>query len=108
MKRSFYNGTCYRFFYKNSCSKNIVLIHGLGLNQDVWSWQIPLFKDYNILIYDLFGHGDSKKPGNTVTLETFSNQLNKLLIKLNISITLNLNQFLRYPTFITLITIKTT
>tara|TARA_B100001250_G_C19744330_1_gene764557 strand:+ start:558 stop:1352 length:795 start_codon:yes stop_codon:yes gene_type:complete len=85
MKRSFYNGTCYRFFYKNSCSKNIVLIHGLGLNQDVWSWQIPLFKDYNILIYDLLGHGDSKKPGKTVTLETFSNQLNKLLLKLNIS-----------------------
>ena len=85
MKRSYFKGTCYRYFYKSKSHKNIVLIHGLGLNQDVWTWQIPFFKDYNVLVYDLLGHGDSKNPGKKITLGTFSNQLNELILKLSIN-----------------------
>ena len=85
MKRSYFKGTCYRYFYKRKTNKNIVLIHGLGLNQDVWTWQIPLFDGYNVLVYDLLGHGDSKTPGKKITLDTFSNQLNELLLKLSIN-----------------------
>ena len=84
MKRSFFKGTCYRYFYRSKTCKNIVLIHGLGLNQDVWTWQIPFFNEYNILIYDLLGHGDSKNPGKKVTLDTFSAQLNGLIEKLSL------------------------
>ncbi len=82
MKRSFFKGTSYRYFYKSKSYKNIVLIHGLGLNQDAWTWQIPSFKEYNVLIYDLLGHGDSKNPGKKITLDTFSKQLNGLIEKL--------------------------
>ena len=83
MKRSFFKGTCYRYFHRGKTCKNIVLIHGLGLNQDVWTWQIPFFNEYNVLIYDLLGHGDSKNPGKKVTLDTFSAQLNGLIEKLS-------------------------
>ena len=85
MKRSYFKGTCYRYFYKGKTNKNIVLIHGLGLNQDVWTWQIPFFKDYNVLVYDLLGHGDSKNPEKKITLGAFSNQLNELILKLSIN-----------------------
>lgn len=84
MKRSFFKGTCYRYFHKSKACKNIVLIHGLGLNQDVWTWQIPFFNEYNVLIYDLLGHGDSKNPGKKVTLDTFSAQLNGLIERLSL------------------------
>ena len=84
MKRSFFKGTCYRYFHKSKTCKNIVLIHGLGLNQDVWTWQIPFFNEYNVLIYDLLGHGDSKNPGKKVTLDTFSAQLNGLIERLSL------------------------
>ena len=52
MKRQYYNGNCFKYFLKNPKFKTIVFIHGLGLNQDVWSWQVSLFKNYNVLIYD--------------------------------------------------------
>ena len=54
MKRQYYNGNCFKYFFKNPKFKTIVFIHGLGLNQDVWSWQVSLFKNHNILIYDHF------------------------------------------------------
>ena len=70
MKRQYYNGNCFKYFFKNPEFKTIVFIHGLGLNQDVWSWQVSLFKNHNVLIYDLLGHGDSTVSYTHLTLPT--------------------------------------
>ena len=79
MKRQYYNGNCFKYFFKNPKFKTIVFIHGLGLNQDVWSWQVSLFKNHNVLIYDLLGHGDSKDPEGEISLNLFSGQLLQII-----------------------------
>lgn len=63
----------------------LVLIHGLGLNRNVWQWHLPaLSARYRILSYDLFGHGDSVAPPVTPSLTLFSEQLQDLLNALDI------------------------
>ena len=79
MKRQYFNGNCFKYFFKNPKFKTIVFIHGLGLNQDVWSWQVSLFKNHNVLIYDLLGHGDSKDPEGEISLSLFANQLLQII-----------------------------
>ena len=58
----------------------VVLIHGLGLNREVWQWLIPALAGYyRVLSYDLFGHGDSLPPPVTPSLTMFCDQLHDLM-----------------------------
>lgn len=58
----------------------VVLIHGLGLNRDVWQWMLPeLVTQYSVISYDLYGHGKSGAPEGTPSLSMFSGQLASLL-----------------------------
>lgn len=58
----------------------VVLIHGLGLNQNCWQWTIPaLMPDFRVLSYDLYGHGASVDPPQTPSLALFSHQLQGLM-----------------------------
>ena len=85
MKRQYFNGNCYKYYFKDSKCKTLILIHGLGLNQDVWAWQISLFKkNYNVVIYDLLGHGDSKDPEGEISLTLFADQLSAIVNYLDI------------------------
>ena len=73
------NGTSFR-----SCGYSkgpiLIFIHGLGLNKDVWQWQIPVFeRQYFIVTYDLCGHGQSLDPKETPSLSLFSEQLRYLM-----------------------------
>ena len=58
----------------------LILIHGLGLNKDCWQWMIPAFNNsYQILSYDLYGHGGSPAPPAKPNLSLFCKQLVQLL-----------------------------
>ena len=58
----------------------VALIHGLGLNRAMWQWQLPaLMPHFEVLSYDLLGHGESAKPSGTPDLALFSGQLLRLL-----------------------------
>lgn len=58
----------------------VVLCHGLGLCRAVWQWQVPvLAQRFDVITYDLFGHGDSAPPPDTPSLTLFSEQLAGLL-----------------------------
>ncbi len=58
----------------------VVMIHGLGLNQDCWQWTIPALSDrFRVLTYDLYGHGQSAPPPERPSLSMFSRQLESLL-----------------------------
>ena len=77
-------GTCYREYGKAS-DPTLIMIHGLGLNKDVWQWQVPIFKNnFRVITYDLYGHGQSHKPIETPSLSTFSQQLSNLMMFLNV------------------------
>ncbi|MDC3080868.1 alpha/beta hydrolase [Paracoccaceae bacterium] len=84
MKRQYFNGNCYKYYFKDPNFKTLVLIHGLGLNQDVWTWLISLFKNCNVLIYDLLGHGDSNDPDDEISLALFADQLSSIVNYLDI------------------------
>jgi pimeloyl-ACP methyl ester carboxylesterase len=61
------------------------LIHGLGLNRDVWGSQLAeLSKNYNVITYDLFWHGEATSPEITPSLTVFSEQLQALLDDCNV------------------------
>lgn len=63
----------------------IVLIHGLGLNQEVWQWMTPALSDrFRVLTYDLAGHGESTAPEGQPLLVDLSRQLGLLLTSLGI------------------------
>lgn len=54
----------------------VVLIHGLGLCQEVWQAQVSaLTADFQVITYDLYGHGQSAPPPSTPCLALFAQQL---------------------------------
>ncbi|NPT56939.1 alpha/beta fold hydrolase [Paraburkholderia elongata] len=58
----------------------VVLIHGVGMNQTVWSPQIEaLTANYQVVVYDMLGHGDSALPTVAPTLDEYASQLEALL-----------------------------
>ena len=58
----------------------LLLIHGLGLNKNVWQWQVPeLSHDHYVISYDLYGHGKSNPPPRTPSLRMFAEQAQALL-----------------------------
>ncbi|QIE44268.1 alpha/beta fold hydrolase [Pseudohalocynthiibacter aestuariivivens] len=55
---------------------SVILVHGLGLCAQVWQWQSPaLAERYDVIAYDLYGHGDSASPPSEPSLSLFSEQL---------------------------------
>jgi pimeloyl-ACP methyl ester carboxylesterase len=82
---SSFNGTCYRITPEESDKPVIVIVHGVGLNQDMWlSWLPTLAEDYRVLTLDLYGHGGSCNPEGERTVRDFVDQINELLDHLDI------------------------
>ncbi len=78
------NGTCYQL--TGSGKTTIILIHGLGLNHQMWRYQIPALTAYGqVLCYDLYGHGQSSPPPEKPSLAMFSRQLSDVMDALDIS-----------------------
>ena len=78
------DGTSYNYF----CDINapvVVLIHGLGLCRHMWRDHIADFaSDYQVVSYDLLGHGDSAAPMVPADLSLYAKQLCGLLDHLQI------------------------
>ena len=72
--------------YKKIDKKDtVVFIHGIGLTNEIWSKQIDFFKDYNTIVYDLIGHGETPLNKKKINMSDFSKQLLKLINELNIN-----------------------
>ena len=72
------------FYSLNKVNKDnpIVFVHGVGLSNKIWKPQINFFKEYNILTYDLLGHGKTPLKKTKVTFNDFSQQLLNLINEL--------------------------
>lgn len=80
MDHTLINGTaCQQYGPANAPA--VILIHGLGLNSHCWQWLTPelLSADYQVIAYDLYGHGQSVAPPQTPSLKLFSEQLKDVL-----------------------------
>ncbi len=76
------NQNYYCFNKKNSIP--IVFIHGVGLDHQMWDYQINYFNEYSTLTYDLLGHGKTSCNKDKLSLKDFSNQLLEILDHLRI------------------------
>ena len=71
--------------------KTLVLIHGLGGNNQTWETQVPILsQQYQVLTWDVRGHGQSDKPEGDYSAELFASDLAALLRTLGLSIRLNM------------------
>ena len=85
MKHSTNDGTVYE---RNGSGPVVVLLHGLGLNRAMWQWLLPSLTDYfDVVTYDLWGHGESSNPPSAPTLRLFSDQLAGLLNEIRVNTT---------------------
>ncbi|WP_298189568.1 alpha/beta fold hydrolase [uncultured Pseudomonas sp.] len=58
----------------------VVLIHGVGLNKEMWGGQIVgLAPHYRVIAYDMLGHGASPRPATGTNLLGYAEQLRELL-----------------------------
>jgi len=62
----------------------LVFIHGVGLNKQIWEPQIKYFKNKNILLYDLIGHGKTPLNKQKLNFDDFVKQLLNLINELDI------------------------
>lgn len=75
-------GTCYQV---TGCGRPVVLIHGVGLDQHMWAQQVAcLSQYYQVITYDMLGHGRSPPPPSDASLKTYADQLHALLAALHI------------------------
>tara|TARA_B100001996_G_C18553301_1_gene551762 strand:+ start:78 stop:875 length:798 start_codon:yes stop_codon:yes gene_type:complete len=73
------------YFKKVNDNTPIVFIHGVGLTKEIWAPQLDFFKDYNILTYDLIGHGKTPLNKTKINFEDFTKQLLNLIKELEIN-----------------------
>lgn len=58
----------------------VILIHGVGLNADVWASQIvALAPSHRVIAYDTLGHGRSALPPEIASLDDYVGQLFRLM-----------------------------
>ncbi|WP_271408760.1 alpha/beta fold hydrolase [Pseudomonas sp. Q1-7] len=63
----------------------VVLIHGVGLNKEMWGGQIVgLAPQFRVIAYDMLGHGASPRPESGTGLVGYAEQLRELLEYLNL------------------------
>ena len=63
----------------------IVLLHGVGMNKSVWAPELnSLCDSFDVLIYDMWGHGESDLPDRELNLNDYTKQLVDLLTELEI------------------------
>jgi pimeloyl-ACP methyl ester carboxylesterase len=77
------NGTAYSVY---GAGEPLVLVHGVGMGQAIWLPQVAEFaRDYQVIVYDMLGHGGSDVPLAGVTLADYAAQLAALLDHLGIA-----------------------
>ncbi len=63
----------------------LVFVHGLGSSTQDWEHQVPVFaKSYQVITFDLRGHGRSAKPAGPYDVPMFAHDLAGLLLGLDI------------------------
>jgi pimeloyl-ACP methyl ester carboxylesterase len=62
----------------------LVLIHGVGLDLEIWEPLVPLLQPQRLIRYDMQGHGVSAKPRGPYGLDDFVAQLDRLATALEL------------------------
>ena len=63
----------------------VVLIHGLGLSRALWDTHLSAFAGFQVLRYDLYGHGESAAWSGVTSLTVYADQVAGLMDHLGIA-----------------------
>ncbi|MGD0220944.1 MAG: alpha/beta hydrolase [Terriglobia bacterium] len=73
-------------YYEAGEGENIILLHGLGAEADIWAANIPaLSPHYHVVVPDQIGFGNSDKPPIEYKIQTWVEFLDLFMQALNIS-----------------------
>lgn len=74
------------YYEDHGTGSPVILIHGWPLSGRSWEKQVPALLDagHRVITYDRRGFGDSSKPASGYEYNTFTEDLQKLLTKLNL------------------------
>jgi pimeloyl-ACP methyl ester carboxylesterase len=79
MPKAFMNGIDLYYQIQGSGSP-IVLVHGLGMDHSMWDLQVEAFSGgYQVITYDLRGHGQSDSPDLPYSIDLFAEDLDQFL-----------------------------
>jgi pimeloyl-ACP methyl ester carboxylesterase len=80
------SGTIDLYYEDHGTGKPIVLIHGWPLSGRSWEKQVPVLLEagYRVITYDRRGFGDSSKPTFGYDYDTFAQDLDRLMTKLDV------------------------
>ena len=77
IKHGSFQGTSWS---KEGTGSPVILVHGLGMNRQMWQWQMDsLTPNFSVICFDLLGHGESVNPEIPCQLSQFSGQLLALM-----------------------------
>ena len=66
--------------------QTVVLLHGVGMNKNVWAPEVNILSEsFDVLVYDMWGHGESDLPTGELTLNNYVQQVTDLMSELQIS-----------------------
>jgi flavin reductase (DIM6/NTAB) family NADH-FMN oxidoreductase RutF/pimeloyl-ACP methyl ester carboxylesterase len=66
--------------------ETVILVHGVGMAAEIWSPQIEaLSKHYDVIAYDMLGHGGSSLPPGDARLSDYADQLRAVMDGLGIA-----------------------
>jgi pimeloyl-ACP methyl ester carboxylesterase len=73
------------YYEKHGKGEPLLLIHGLGSSTQDWELQIPyLAAHYQVIVFDLRGHGKTDKPNHPYTVSEFANDTLALIKALSL------------------------
>jgi len=71
--------------FNNLSDKYIIMLHGWGCNKEIYREYVSLLKnDYNIIVFDLYGFGQSDDPKLFFDIYEYTLQIYLFLVKNNI------------------------
>lgn len=71
---------CNLYYEVRGTGKPVVFVHGWDCNHHFFKYQVEDFRnDYQVISYDLRGHGDSDRPEKGLYLERFGQDLKELI-----------------------------
>jgi triacylglycerol lipase len=71
-------------YYEAGEGENVILLHGLGAEADIWAANIPaLSPHYHVFVPDQLGFGNSDKPAIEYTIQTWVEFLDRYMHALN-------------------------
>ncbi|MEN6610496.1 MAG: alpha/beta hydrolase [Methanoregulaceae archaeon] len=74
------------YYEDHGTGRPVILIHGWPLSLDSWEKQVPVLLEagYRVIAYDRRGFGRSGRPSSGYTYDTFAEDLNKIMTKLDL------------------------